>query len=362
MNKIKNEESKSKNRIKRIFIVAAVILLAFSLISMLITKIVYDKQFPRYDRHDETISAGLRYQNLEQEYPRQLFDFKSGKNKLQGYQYGTENDLGLIILSHGIGGGADSYLPQITWFVDQGWRVIAYDSTGSFDSEGRSTRGFPQMLLDLDALLTYVEGQSDISELPIMLFGHSWGGYAVTTILHYDHNIEGVVSVAGAEGPMDIVLEQGKSMMGSFIYLQSPYLWLYQHMLYGKAASLTASDAIVSSNVPVMLIHGTEDEMVQFDGSSIMANLPEAAPENVSLLVCDEDKKNGHNSLFRSNDAIQYIDSINITYRALYDQYEQNIPYDVNQEFYANVDRELAQQLDETLMQDMQAFYLECLQ
>ena len=41
----------------------------------------------------------------------------------------------------GIGGGADSYLPQITYFLDQGWRVFAYDATGSFDSEGKTTKG-----------------------------------------------------------------------------------------------------------------------------------------------------------------------------------------------------------------------------
>jgi alpha-beta hydrolase superfamily lysophospholipase len=340
---------------------ASVIILAFSVISITITKIVYDKQFPRYERHDETVSANLRYKDLEEDYPRQLFNFMSGKNKLQGYQYGAENDRGLVVVSHGIGGGADSYLPQITWFVDQGWRVLAYDSTGSFDSEGKTTRGFPQMLLDLDSLLTYVEETPGFSELPVMLFGHSWGGYAVSTVLYYEHDISGVVSVAGAEGPMDIVLEQGKSMMGSFIYIQFPYLWLYQHLLFGQAASLSASDAIISNDVPVMLIHGTEDEMVLFEGSSIIANMDKNLPDHVKLMICDQDKQNGHNSLFRSDEAIEYIDDINVTYRALYDHHQQNIPYDIKQEFYETVDRELAQQLDESLMQEINSFYIESL-
>ena len=361
MSKTENDKPRSISLIKRIILFAAVIILAFSVISITITKIVYDKQFPRFERHDETVSANLRYQDLEEDYPRQLFNFMSGKNKLQGYQYGLQNDRGLIVVSHGIGGGADSYLPQITWFVDQGWRVLAYDSTGSFDSEGKTTRGFPQMLLDLDSLLTYVEEQPDLSELPVMLFGHSWGGYAVSTVLHYDHDIKGVASVAGADSPMEIVLEQGKSMMGSFIYIQSLYLWLYQHLLFGQAASLSASDAIISNDVPVMLIHGTEDEMVLFEGSSIIANMDKNLPDHVKLMICDQEKQNGHNSLFKSDEAIEYIDDINVTYRALYDHHQQNIPYDVNQEFYASVDRDLAQQLDESFMQEIHSFYLECL-
>ncbi|MDD2375353.1 MAG: alpha/beta fold hydrolase [Eubacteriales bacterium] len=361
MSKTENDKPHSKSLFVRIMLFASVIILAFSVISITITKIVYDKQFPRYERHDETVSANLRYKDLEEDYPRQLFNFMSGKNKLQGYQYGAENDRGLVVVSHGIGGGADSYLPQITWFVDQGWRVLAYDSTGSFDSEGKTTRGFPQMLLDLDSLLTYVEETPGFSELPVMLFGHSWGGYAVSTVLYYEHDISGVVSVAGAEGPMDIVLEQGKSMMGSFIYIQFPYLWLYQHLLFGQAASLSASDAIISNDVPVMLIHGTEDEMVLFEGSSIIANMDKNLPDHVKLMICDQDKQNGHNSLFRSDEAIEYIDDINETYRALYDHHQQNIPYDIKQEFYETVDRELAQQLDESFMQEINSFYIESL-
>ena len=48
-------------------------------------------------------------------------------------------------------------------------------TTGSFDSEGKSTRGFPQGLLDLRAALDFIEGEGSLSSLPVLLFGNVFG-------------------------------------------------------------------------------------------------------------------------------------------------------------------------------------------
>jgi uncharacterized protein len=68
----------------------------------------------------------------------------------------------------------------------------------------------------LDAALTYINTQEEFVSLPILLFGHSWGGYAVANLLHYDYEIAGVVTVSGANSPMEMIMEQGRSMMGAF--------------------------------------------------------------------------------------------------------------------------------------------------
>lgn len=41
----------------------------------------------------------------------------SGENTLRGYIYGENNDKGLIVVSHGIGGGHEGYINEIVWFV-----------------------------------------------------------------------------------------------------------------------------------------------------------------------------------------------------------------------------------------------------
>jgi len=333
--------------------------LIFSVISMIIVIIVYNGQFPRYERHDMTVTAGLRYVDLEAEYPRDLLNFKSGDNQLQGYLYGEKQEQGLVVVAHGLGGGADSYLPQIKYFVDQGWRVFAYDATGSFDSEGKTTKGFPQALLDLDAALNYIDSLETFEDIPIFLFGHSWGGYAVANILHYDHEIAGVATVSGANSPMEMIIEQGRSMMGRFIDIEYPYLWLYQRIVFGKTASLNALDAINQSDVPVLIIHGVEDESVAYGGSSIISNSEAITNPHARTMTQSEPGRSGHNDLFRSDESLDYIDEVNSVYLKLYNRYEQNIPYEVKQEFYAEIDRALAQDINRDLMDAIDSFFME---
>ena len=349
-----------KSPVKAVVIVIAGFLLVFSLVSMTVSIWIYNAQFPRYERHDETVTAGLRYTDIEARFPRRLVGFASMDHRLQGYVYGEENDRGLVVVAHGIGGGADSYLPQIAFFAEQGFRVFAYDATGSFDSEGRTTRGFPQAVLDLNAALEYIKQQPESEGLPVLLFGHSWGGYAVANVLHYGHDIAGVVTVSGANSAMDMIIEQGRSMMGPFIYTQYPFLWLYQRMLFGSAASFSATEAVNTSGVPVLIVHGTEDEMVAYSGSSIISNMEHITNPHARALSMSRPGQNGHNSLFRSEAAAAYIDEINVRYRALYEEYDGEIPYEIKQAFYTEVDRVRVQDLNRELMDEIISFLEAC--
>ena len=125
----------------------------------------------------------------QMKYPRSEFTFNSGKNTLTGYEYGEENNRGLIVISSGLGGTGDYYMEFITRFLDDGYRVITYDNTGVARSEGSGTRGLYQSAIDIDALLTYIETQSKYDNLPVYLIGHSWGGYGVCAALaHNNHD------------------------------------------------------------------------------------------------------------------------------------------------------------------------------
>lgn len=55
-------------------------ILLFSIISMVFVMFIYNGQFPRYDRHDMTVTAGLRYEDLKAPYPRSLVSFESGND------------------------------------------------------------------------------------------------------------------------------------------------------------------------------------------------------------------------------------------------------------------------------------------
>lgn len=346
-------EPKRRRKLGRIILISVcAFVLVFSIVSLLIAKNVYDSNFGRAEPPKYT--AGLRYTDVTG-YDRTDVSFMSGDNKLAGYIHGEENHKGLIVIAHGLGGGAESYFPETMYFVDHGWRVFAYDCTGSYNSEGKSTKGLPQSALDLDAALTYIEQQN--WGLPTMLYGHSWGGYAVTAVLNYEHDIHAVVSIAGYATPMKLLYEQTQNMMGWFATITYPYQWLYQRMLFGDAADLSAIDGINNSGVPIMVIHGSEDEMIRYDGAGIIAHQNKITNPNVIYKTCDVENQNGHNNLFKAQAQRAYSAEVNEEYKAIYDSYGGNIPDEVNTDFYAGLDKYLASELDESFMSEANTFF-----
>ncbi|MDL2318819.1 alpha/beta hydrolase [Eubacteriales bacterium OttesenSCG-928-A19] len=326
--------------------------IVFSVVSFLVTKSIFDENFGRVNAPQNTTS--LRYADVVG-YERRQVSFLSGENKLVGYVYGEENEKGLVILAHGLGGGAESNTALTIALVDNGWRVLAYDSTGSYSSEGEGTKGLPQSALDLDAALNYVESQN--WNLPIMLWGHSWGGYAVAAVLDMGHDIKASISVAGYASPDALLREQMQRMMGDFSVAAYPFAWLYQRTLFGANAGRSAIEAINNSGVPTMIIHGTEDEMIGYDGAGIIAHRNEITNPNVVYVTREAVGQNGHNNLLRSLAAARYAEEKNAEYQRIYQSYDGEIPDDVRAAYNAQIDKSLANELDPALMEEMIAFY-----
>ena len=353
--------SKKKKIIRNILIIIAAVFVVFSIASFVIVKINFDDIFGRTTLTPSEYTGYLRYEDVKDEYDRELLSFESGENTLQGYLYGTDNDKGLVIVCHGLGGGAESYLTETLYFVDSGYQVFAYDNTGCYESEGKNCVGLVQSVIDLDAALTFIEGEERFSELPVLLYGHSWGAYAVTSIFNYDHDITASVSVAGFNDPMTMIMEWGENMMGGFIHVERPYIYIYQRMTFGDKLALTAVDGINNTDTPVLIIHGINDETIGFNSAGTIAYKDEITNPNVQYKICDKPKQDDHNNLFTDIEAIEYIDEQNKIYEEIWEKYDGEIPDDVRKEFYANVDKDKVNVLDEEFMQDVLNFYDEAI-
>ncbi len=335
----------------------AIVVVLFSVCSMVIVKTMYDKQFQRADK--PKFSGYLTYGDLDG-YDRRVVRFKSGNNTLTGYVYGERNDKGLVVIAHGLGGGAESYLAEMMYFVDSGWRVFSFDCTGSHESEGKGTIGLPQSALDLNSALSYIESDSSLDDLPIMLYGHSWGGYAVAAVLNYGHDIAAAASIAGFNAPMEILFERAEKMMGSIAYLEYPFLWAYQTMLFGRAARLTAVGGINGADTAVMIIHGDKDTTVSYDRAGIIAHQGEITNPNVVYKTRTAENHNGHRNLFRSEAAVEYTNQKNRVYQGLHDLYNGSIPDDVLADYYSSIDKTVASELDSGFMDEINRFFERC--
>lgn len=354
---MRNEKRVHKKRNwKKVFAIAApVVILAFFLISFCVDWYIYGTHFERAELLDPALYGGYYYEDFAEQLDRREVRFLSGENQLTGYLYGEENRKGILVFAHGIGGSADSYFVQEKHFLDEGYAVFAYDCTGSGRSEGKSMNGFPQALRDLDAALTWLESQDGLNELPVLLMGHSWGGYAVAAVLNLEHEVTAVVSVAGVNGAYEIVDSWAVDMLGKFAYTQFPTLNLVQFVKFKGDAGLTAVEGINKSGIPVLIIHGKEDTVVGYDGPSIISHKGEITNPNVSYFVT-EGEQGGHNSLFWSKEALAYMDEANQEYEKLYDLYENEPPYEKRVEYIDTLDDAQMSELNEEVFAQIDEF------
>ena len=261
-------------------------ILIFTVVIALLTIFLYSLNF----------GGRINTRSVITDQEARLTYFYSGQNRLTAYIFGEDNDKGLIVISHGLGGGAVSYLREIMFFVDNGWRVFAFDKTGSHHSGGSSTRGLPQSAIDLNMALNYIANQ-DLG-IPVMLYGHSWGGFAVTAVLNfYHHDIKAVASLAGFAEPMGMLHEGASVMIGAVGNVAYPFLWAYQQILFGQYANLSAIDGINSGTVPVKIIHGRDDNVISYHGAGIIAHRERISNPNAIFVSRYYPYHSGHNDL-----------------------------------------------------------------
>ena len=347
-----NAKKQRKKPIRALIVTAAVIVTLYAVVSSVTAGYFLNEFFDRGEL--SRFSSHLRYYDIARRYDRTAVSFSSGKNILNGYIYGEENDKGLLIFSHGLGSGAEDYTDLIKYFVDDGWRVLAYDNTGSCESGGRSTVGLVQSALDLDAALTYAENSASLSELPKVLVGHSWGGYAVTAALNFEHDVKAAVSFSGYSDSAEMPNEFASRLLSPpLALLESPFIYLYNAVAFGDKAGLNAVDGINRSSVPVMLVHGEEDETVSAAGAGIIAHRDMITNPNVQYeLIPDR----GHKDVFYSDRAADYADELNEEYKALYERYSGDIPEEELAAFYGGIDKSLSSELNGELFGKISAF------
>ena len=343
-------------KIKITSISIMIFIVIFSMVSMVYVKMNNDESFDRFDRPDPKYSGTLRYSDVEQ-YKRTEIEFESGENILKGYMYGEKNNKGLIVISHGLGLGAENYLAATMYFVDHGWRVFTFDNTGTHDSEGKSTMGPTQSLLDLKAALTTIRSNNELDNSKIMLYGHSWGGFAVTAILKDTVDIAGVVSIAGFNSSIELLKEQADIQLGMISPMEYPFLWIYQNMIFGDMVEVTATDGINSTDTPVMIIHGVNDKAISYDGASIISHQSEITNPNIIYKTCSEKNHDEHSNAFKSDAAVEYTKVKNLEYKELYHRYDGEIPDEIREKYYQGVDRFQTSEVDVDLMNEINLFF-----
>lgn len=260
------------------------------------------------------------------------YTFTSDKGqKLVGYLYSVgEDQYGIVVLAHGFGdGGHNSYMDVANYFAKNGYYVFCYDATGCDKSEGEGVGGTPQGVIDLDHAISFVEENKDIPDLPIVLFGHSWGGYCVCNVLNFHLEVKAVIECSGFNRASDMFESGGKSQAGGVIYTMTPFIRIHERFKYGKYASHTAMDGFEASDAAVMVVHSADDDVIDIEyGYDKYYEKYKDDPRFTFIRF--EDK--GHNEIL-NDQSNTYKEELN----AEFDKWLKTLDYDYNAE--ANKER-----------------------
>ena len=289
--------------IRKALKILVIVLLIFSLTSVVLSAVMYRVLFPRRDGLSE-----FRYTwaELGAEAPaREAFRFPSGDNLLSACRYDAADPKGLIVVINGLGSGVDAHLPEIRYFVDHGYSAVTWDATGLGQSEGSWSVGMQQIKLDLLAYLSWHESEEPEDNLPVLLYGHSAGGYAACTALATDHRIDGVICVSAYNSPIDILLWHARERVGVLADLQAPFLRLENWFLFGADADCSAFEAVDGCEVPVFVIHGDSDDLVPYSMSLTQFEGVYANP-NVRCLEITTEYRNEHSTPWLSEASACY--------------------------------------------------------
>lgn len=263
------------------------------------------------------------------------YSFPSDKGQmLAGYLYTNGDDQhGIVIIAHGFGdGGHNSYMDAADYFAKNGYYVFAYDATAMDKSEGEGLGGVPQGVIDLDHAISFVESSNDIPDLPIVLFGHSWGGYCVSAVLSYHPEVKAVIECSGFNSSPDMFESGGKSQAGSVIYTMTPFIRLHEYFKYGRYAVNTAMNGFDSTNASVMIVHSADDGVIGIE-YGLDKYYEKYKDDPRFTFIRFEDK--GHNGIL-NDPGNTYKDEFN----AKFDKWLETLDYDYNAE--ENKDRFIA--------------------
>ncbi len=316
----------------------------------------YDAVFPRYERPDYSIYPGQYCIERIPEIERREIWIQSEEGRLKTYIYDAQNSKGVVVFAHGIHAGADEYLPIIKYMLDHNYSVVAHNVTGTYESEGESTIGMCQSLVDIDNVINYLQNNPEFKNMPMFTMGHSWGGYAASSVLALKGGINACAVIAPMRNGATLMLEKGEQYAGKLAKASTPILNTYQKLLFGKYTEYDAIRGINESNISVLIAQGIDDKIITFDGQSITAKMDEITNPNVVYYI-GRGVQGDHNNIWHSERAACYQMAVESDLKLLEIQKGSELTKEEKAEYYKTVDHELYSEVNYDLMEQIVALF-----
>ncbi len=343
------ETNKKKRSKKKFVIVLTVLIILFLVVvSFSFTYFFYSSNFIR----EQTTEPMIR---TVDEFPGLIvkeFSFSSNKGqKLMGYKYSKKNldPIGIVVIAHGLGiGGQCIYMDAADFFTSNGYLVFSYDATGNDKSEGDSINGTEQGVIDLSYAIDYIERDPEMQKYPIVLFGHSWGAYCVSTVLNVHPEIKAVVALSGFNSSSDLILFPGKGIL-------QQYIKLIEKTKFGKYADYTAMSGFENSHAGVMVVQSKDDQDVPEETGYDLYYSKYKNDSRFRFILYDNRQ---HMYIYYTDSARKYIADYNVRQAEFVSQTGKKMTQKLLDKYIkANFDKKKAYEIDRKLFGEILDFY-----
>ena len=207
--------------------------------------------------------------------------------KLVGH-FHEANSNKTVIVFHGFGGSYREMQQYVKWFYEKNFNVLAVDMRAHGDSEG-SCIGYGW--LDRKDVVSWVKFVNEKKpEDKILLFGLSMGASSVCMASGEKglDNVVGIISdcaFANANKEIDHIMHKRKIPFK----IIKKHAFSYTKRLYGfDMMQADAVKQVRNTKVPILFIHGQEDDFVPVENVDILYN---ATPSNLREKVVVPDAK-----------------------------------------------------------------------
>lgn len=354
-------EPAPKRSAKPVVVAVVVVLAALGAVSFFMDRAVLGETYARVPESSPNLLATYDdFANARQsELKRKPVEFELDGKTLRGYVYGPDNTRGLIVFRHGITSQHKAYLALIAAMADKGWRVFAYDAIGCGESDGDDVIGLSQSPIDVAAAVHFARENGMADGMKIALWGHSWGGYGVAAALDScAGDVDACVTMSGFDAPLRVLEFGASGSMGPLAFTQVPTLWLNTVLTFGPDSNRSASQAILSSGIPTLILHGSNDTVVPYEDISILDNISVdgSLPAGVSAITFTEPGRSEHSSYFYSPESQKYLNECSKTLHQLLDENDDDPDAPEVVAFLSSVDRVKANTADPDLIGKIDSF------
>lgn len=254
----------------------------------------YKKQFVcRYDKE-----VGIPYYSFSdfKGLKQEAYSFVNSINieiKYFFYYYDNYRTDKIVLFLHGLGPGHTAYLAEIEFLAKAGYKVLTLDYMGCEESQGKNMRSLNEPTRDVNNLLDYLR-----LDKPIVVVGHSLGGYTALNIINIRKEISKAVIISGF-----LSIE---SLMKVFVKSKFIYNGVikYEKKTEPDYFQINNLEYLKTTKDKIFFIQSDDDPMVPY--SIALKEVEQIDNPNIKTLRVTGKKHNPNYSL----DAVNYMNEI----------------------------------------------------